>query len=243
MRQYFLGLPHRSWPRPPRWTARARSGPSSSVYAPLAAARSGDRRHPRLQLPLERVLPAADPDDQRGELHPAARAGLPAGQPRHRQRRHRARRRRPVDDPRARRLRPRAAPPPRGPDRRHEQVTAAHPGPGVPRRCTVVPHAGWINDPNGCSYVDGRYHVFFQYNPDAPTHGGDPVGSHRARPTWCAGDPSRSPWSTARASWTRSGAGPAASSTTMACRPRCTARSPTPPPTAPRCCSPAATGT
>jgi beta-fructofuranosidase len=32
------------------------------------------------------------------------------------------------------------------------------------------PARGWINDPNGCSYVDGRYHVFFQYNPDAPTH-------------------------------------------------------------------------
>jgi len=33
------------------------------------------------------------------------------------------------------------------------------------------PAQGWINDPNGCSYVDGRYHVFFQHNPDAPTHG------------------------------------------------------------------------
>jgi len=33
------------------------------------------------------------------------------------------------------------------------------------------PATGWINDPNGCSYVDGRYHVFFQFNPDAPVHG------------------------------------------------------------------------
>jgi beta-fructofuranosidase len=32
------------------------------------------------------------------------------------------------------------------------------------------PLRGWVNDPNGCSYVDGRYHVFFQYNPDAPVH-------------------------------------------------------------------------
>jgi beta-fructofuranosidase len=32
------------------------------------------------------------------------------------------------------------------------------------------PARGWVNDPNGCSYVDGRYHVFFQYNPDAPVH-------------------------------------------------------------------------
>ena len=28
-----------------------------------------------------------------------------------------------------------------------------------------------MNDPNGCSFVDGRYHLFFQYNPDAPVHG------------------------------------------------------------------------
>jgi beta-fructofuranosidase len=33
------------------------------------------------------------------------------------------------------------------------------------------PARGWVNDPNGCSYVDGRYHVFFQHNPDAPVHG------------------------------------------------------------------------
>ena len=33
------------------------------------------------------------------------------------------------------------------------------------------PDQGWINDPNGCIYVDGTYHVFFQFNPDAPIHG------------------------------------------------------------------------
>lgn len=33
------------------------------------------------------------------------------------------------------------------------------------------PDQGWINDPNGCIYVDGVYHVFFQLNPDAPVHG------------------------------------------------------------------------
>lgn len=33
------------------------------------------------------------------------------------------------------------------------------------------PDQGWINDPNGCIYVDGVHHLFFQYNPDAPIHG------------------------------------------------------------------------
>jgi len=32
------------------------------------------------------------------------------------------------------------------------------------------PPQGWVNDPNGCSYIDGRYHVFFQHNPDAAVH-------------------------------------------------------------------------
>ncbi|WP_426299428.1 glycoside hydrolase family 32 protein [Arthrobacter sp. R-11] len=32
------------------------------------------------------------------------------------------------------------------------------------------PAQGWINDPNGVSYINGRYHVFFQYNPDSARH-------------------------------------------------------------------------
>lgn len=32
------------------------------------------------------------------------------------------------------------------------------------------PQAGWINDPNGMTHLDGRWHVFFQHNPDAPVH-------------------------------------------------------------------------
>lgn len=32
------------------------------------------------------------------------------------------------------------------------------------------PEQGWLNDPNGCSRVDGVWHVFYQYNPDSPLH-------------------------------------------------------------------------
>ena len=35
----------------------------------------------------------------------------------------------------------------------------------------IRPPRGWLNDPNGVCRIDGRYHVFLQYNPDAVVHG------------------------------------------------------------------------
>ena len=38
-------------------------------------------------------------------------------------------------------------------------------------RLHILPPSGWLNDPNGVCHLDGRYHVFYQHNPDGPTHG------------------------------------------------------------------------
>lgn len=45
-------------------------------------------------------------------------------------------------------------------------TVANHPDPAFPR-LHPRPAKGWINAPDGLSYADGRYHVFFQYNPDS----------------------------------------------------------------------------
>jgi len=39
-----------------------------------------------------------------------------------------------------------------------------------PRYHPIAPH-GWMNDPNGLIYLDGWYHVFYQWNPYGPTWG------------------------------------------------------------------------
>jgi beta-fructofuranosidase len=48
-------------------------------------------------------------------------------------------------------------------------LAATHPDTAFPR-FHPRPAQGWINDPNGVSYVNGRYHVFFQYNPLSARH-------------------------------------------------------------------------
>jgi len=48
-------------------------------------------------------------------------------------------------------------------------VRREHPDPAFPG-LHGRPARGWVNDPNGCSYVDGCYHVFFQHNPERPVH-------------------------------------------------------------------------
>lgn len=48
-------------------------------------------------------------------------------------------------------------------------TAANHPDPAFPR-FHARPAKGWINDPNGVSYVHGRYHVFFQFNPESARH-------------------------------------------------------------------------
>jgi beta-fructofuranosidase len=49
------------------------------------------------------------------------------------------------------------------------RLAAAHPDPAFPH-FHPRPAQGWINDPNGISHINGRYHVFFQYNPESARH-------------------------------------------------------------------------
>lgn len=42
----------------------------------------------------------------------------------------------------------------------------------------LEPQAGWLNDPNGLCFSDGKYHVYFQYSPDSPKGAGRKCWGH-----------------------------------------------------------------
>ncbi|WP_137991531.1 glycoside hydrolase family 32 protein [Streptomyces vilmorinianum] len=48
-------------------------------------------------------------------------------------------------------------------------MTTTGPDPHLPA-VHLRPPRGWVNDPNGLVFHDGRYHVFFQYNPHSARH-------------------------------------------------------------------------
>ena len=53
----------------------------------------------------------------------------------------------------------------------------------------LTPPTGWLNDPNGFSFYDGKYHQFFQYNPYAShwdkMHWGHAVTDDLLKWTYC----------------------------------------------------------
>jgi beta-fructofuranosidase len=51
-----------------------------------------------------------------------------------------------------------------------EPVTAPAGDPHRPQ-FHFLPPANWMNDPNGLIQWGPTYHLFYQYNPHAPTHG------------------------------------------------------------------------
>ena len=41
----------------------------------------------------------------------------------------------------------------------------------------LAPPAGWMNDPNGLIYFNGRYHAFFQHHPASAYQGANALGA------------------------------------------------------------------
>ena len=50
------------------------------------------------------------------------------------------------------------------------------------QRLHLEPPRGWLNDPNGLSYYNGFYHVYFQYAPDSAEGGGKKCWGHYQSP-------------------------------------------------------------
>ena len=46
------------------------------------------------------------------------------------------------------------------------------------QRIHLEPRKGWLNDPNGLCFFDGRYHVYFQFSPDSPKGAGRKCWGH-----------------------------------------------------------------
>lgn len=46
----------------------------------------------------------------------------------------------------------------------------------------LEPPRGWLNDPNGLCFFNGKYHVFFQYSPDSADGGGKKCWGHYESP-------------------------------------------------------------
>ena len=42
----------------------------------------------------------------------------------------------------------------------------------------LEPRVGWLNDPNGLCFADGKYHVYFQFSPDSPKGAGRKCWGH-----------------------------------------------------------------
>ena len=42
----------------------------------------------------------------------------------------------------------------------------------------LEPRTGWLNDPNGLCFADGKYHVYFQFSPDSPKGAGRKCWGH-----------------------------------------------------------------
>lgn len=52
----------------------------------------------------------------------------------------------------------------------------------------LEPPHGWLNDPNGLCFFNGKYHVFFQYSPDSADGGGKKCWGHYESPDFLKWD-------------------------------------------------------